>query len=287
MQRLLVARLHPRVLRREVNRRVAANGRQIIGQHRHIAPFRQLTQSRRLEGERVQVFVNLRQRPAAPHQIERRFFTDARHAGDVVGSVAHQRLEVDDSDGFKAVFPVKAFGRHFAGRRLPHAGRHQLDAHLVGDELQAVAVACDDNGFPPGLGRFFRHSADKIVGFPPGQLAAGDAQSVQRFFEQRQLRGQLVGHPLALRLVARVLLVPEGRLPAVKGDAQRVGRFIGQQLEQNVEKPVYGVGRRAVRGGQRLHAVKGAVYQAVAVEHHQLHGLSSCKMKHCFYVSLL
>ena len=82
--------------------------------------------------------------------------------------------------------------------------------------------------------RLRSHGAEQIVGFPPLQFAPCDIHGVEHFLERRHLDCQFVGHPLALRLVAFELLVPEGRPFHVKCNAQSVGRFFLQQFQQNI-----------------------------------------------------
>jgi len=92
---------------------------------------------------------------------------------------------------------------------------------------------------------------------------------VQRFLQKRHLHGQLLRHRLALGLVALVHLVPEGRRGQVEGHAERIRHLALEELLQNGQEAVHRVRRRAVRRVQGPDAVKGAIYDAVAVQYHE------------------
>ena len=178
-------------------------------------------------------------------------------------------------DGVKAVLLPEAVGGHLPGGGLPHAGGHQLHPGGLGDQLEGVLVAGDDDGVPPGGGVPGGDGADEIVGLPPVQLVPGDVHGVQNVLDHRQLGGQLVGHALALGLVPLVGQMAEGGGLPVKGDAQGVGLLLVRQLEQDVEEPVHRVGGQPVLGGEQLDAVERPVEDGVAVDDHQLHGSAS------------
>jgi hypothetical protein len=102
------------------------------------------------------------------------------------------------------------------------------------------------------------------------------------------LAGQLFGHGSALGLVSLVSKVAEGLGPHIKADADLLRLFLLQQLEQHIDKPIYGVGIQSVLVGQQPHCVKGPVNQAVAVDGHQFHSRSPfLKAKLRLFVFLL
>ena len=204
---------------REINGRVRADGGEVERQLRALAPFREFFAHAGLDVQRVEIAVNIRHRAEAHEQILRRLFADAGHAGDVVRAVAHERLEVDHVDGVEAVLLPEGLRGHILGGGLAHAGGHQLHLGAVGDQLQAVLVAGDDDAVPPRRLAFAADGADEVVGLVPRQLIAGHGHGRKHLLHHRQLHGQLRGHGLALGLVFRVRPVAEGWLPAVKGDA--------------------------------------------------------------------
>ena len=66
-----------------------------------------------------------------------------------------------------------------------------------------------------------------------------------------------------------------GGLP-VEGDAQGVGLLLVQQLEQDVDKAIDGVGGLPVLGGKHPYTVKGPVDEGIAVNDHEFHAVASC-----------
>ena len=179
-------------------------------------------------------------------------------------------------DGIKAVCLPKDRRRHVGGECLAHAGGHQLDAGLVGDQLEAVLVAGHHHALPAPLLAAAGDGAQQVVGLVACQLVAGDGHGGQYLLHHRQLLGQLLRHSLAGGLVVGVCLMAEGGLPPVERHAQCIGLFLVHEPLQHVEKAKNGVGVQSLPGGQGLYPVKGAVDDAVAVKDHQFHGVSPC-----------
>ncbi len=63
----------------------------------------------------------------------------------------------------------------------------------------------------------------------------------------------------------------EGRLAPVEGHTQRFRLFLVHKALEHIEKAKDRIGIQPLAGGQGLHAVKGAVNDAVAVKDHQFH----------------
>ena len=206
------------------------------------------------------------------HQGHGGLFPYPRHAGNVVRSVAHQGLQVDHVDGVEAVLLPEGLRGHILGGGLAHAGGHQLHLGAVGDQLEAVLVAGDDDAVPPRRLAFAADGADEVVGLVPRQFIAGHGHGRKHLLHHRQLHGQLRGHGLALGLVIRIRPVAEGGLPAVEGDAQGLRVFLVQQALEGGDEAVYRVGIQPIPGGQGADAVIGAVQYTVAVQDHELHG---------------
>ena len=186
--------------------------------------------------------------------------------------IAHQRFQVDHARRLETVFGAEALWVIFQRFCLPHARLDVKDVRFVRDELETVLVAGDDAAvYTLGLAAA-RYGADQIVGFPAGEFIAFYAHLVEYFLEDGHLHGQLLRHALSLSLVEFIAQMAEGRLTPVEGHTQRVRLLLREQLLQYGEKAVYAVGGRAVRGGEHTNAEKGAVDDAVAVEHEQFHG---------------
>ena len=259
------------VRRIERQRRIGDDGGQPVAVPRRVLPLLQLPEGgglgvdvRHFGVQRVDAAVLLHQRHGG-------LLTNARHARDIVGAVAHQGLQVDHVDGGKAVDLPKRLRRHVLCGGLPHAGGHQLDLGTVGNELEAVLVAGDDDAVPAVGLAFAADGADEIVGLVARQLVLGDAHGGQHLLQRQQLHGQLLRHPLALGLVGRVRLVAERGLPTVEGNAQGLRLLLVQQALERGDKAVDGVGVQALPCGQGPDAVIGAVDDAVAVQNHQFH----------------
>ena len=215
-----------------------------------------------LDGLVVDVLVNARQAAKFLHKRKRRLFADARHAGDVVGTVAHQAFDFDQLGRGHAVF--------FADGILVHRQRFAVGGQKHGGgfvhQLQTVPVAGGQQG-----GAALRlvgggQRAQDIVGLPARLADLGKTQVGQQLFQHRHLLGQFLRHAVAGGLVAVVGVMAEGGGLLVPGDGDGV-RLVGRkQVEQDVLEPVDGVGVSAVLGRQHLDAEERAVDQAVAVQ---------------------
>ena len=264
---------HQVFLRRKLNGRVPADGRQVVGQIGALLAVLQLFKELSLHVFRRQVLIDPVQSSEFFQQVSRRFGPDARYAGDIVGAVAHEGFQVDKAQGFQAVF-LKEHRRRVVGcDGLACLGAHQLHRHVLIHQLQAVAVAGEDDALPALPAADVRHSADDVVGLPALTFVDGDIHGGKDLLHHGHLHGKLLGHPVAGRLVALVLQMAEGGAVEVKGNAQGVGLFLHRDLLQNIQEAEDGVGIQALPGGQRPHAVKGAVDDAVAIQYHQLHSV--------------
>ena len=175
-------------------------------------------------------------------QRQRGLFANARHAGDVVGAVAHQALDVDELRRFQAVFFADGGRVHrqrlaVGGQQHGGGGVHQLQAVAVAGRQQRRAAL----RFAGGGQR-----AQNVVGLPAGLAHLHKAQLVQQGFQHRHLLGQLLGHAVAGGLVAVVGFVAERRRALVPGDGHGVGRVGRQQVEQDILEAIDGVRIAAV-----------------------------------------
>jgi len=165
------------------------------------------------------------------------------------------------------------------GRRHPGEVRHP--AHRVehrgalGDQLQRVAVAGQDQHLHPLVERPRREGGDDVVGLVAGDREVRDAPGVEHRLDQRQLAGELPRRLVALGLVVGVLLEPEGLPRQVEGDRD-VGRLlvpehVGEHRREAVDRVgVLAGGRREVLHRKREER---AVGQRVAVEEQEPRGL--------------
>ena len=273
VERIVVRLLHAAVLRRKVDRCFAADRRQIIG---HVGAFPALLElCAELVLDRVQMRIDPVQRAIVQQQLRRRLRADARDARDVIGAVAHQGFKIDQMDGVKAVFLTEA-GRVIVDRDgLRKLGGHQLDRHMLVDQLQRVPIAGDDHAVPVRPAALLADRADHVVGFPAFAFKDGDAHGAQNILHHRQLHGKLIRHRVTRRLVAVIGQMAERRRLEVERHAQGVGLLLRPELFENIQKTVDRVCKKAVFRRERPHAVVGAVDHAVSIENHQLHGQNS------------
>ena len=200
-------------------------------------------------------------------------FSNALYSGDIVGAVSHEGLQIHDMDGVKAVYPSECLRCHLLGGGLSHAGGHQANGGMLGDELQGILVSGNDLRVPSGGGVLGGDGAQQVVRFPAVQLVHGDVHGGQHILQNGHLAGQLLGHPLSLGLIALIGQVTEGGGLSVECDAQGVGLAVLQLLIQDVQKAQHRIGGLARPGGQVLtDPVKGTVHNGISIQCHQFHG---------------
>ena len=256
----------------EVQRRVGNDGGQPVRLPGALLPLRQLADGGRLGLDVRHFGVQVVDALVLLDQGHGGLLPDAGDAGDVVGAVPHQGLQVDHVDGGEAVLLLEGGLRHILGGGLPHAGGHQLHHGVVGNELQAVLVAGDHHAVPAVRLALAGDGADQVVGLPALLLITGNVQGVQHLFQHRHLDPELLRHGLAGGLVGLRRLMAEGWSVDVEGDAQRVRRLLPLQSKERGEKSEDGVGIQPVPCGQGADAIIGPVDDAVAVDDHELHG---------------
>ena len=262
------------VLHAERHRRVKPDGGKLKAQIRTLAAVLQLFKELALHILGREIFIDPVQGPVFGQKVRCGLRPHPGHAGDVVRAVAHQGLEIDQADGGKAILLRKGRRIIERGVGLPALGDHELDPHVLVDELQAVAVAGDDDAVPARLAGFFGDGADDVVGLPALAGVDGDIHGRKHLLHHGHLLGQLLRHAVAGGLVAVVAQVAEGGAVQIEGHTQAVGLLLGQHPVEDVQKAEDGVGVLPVPGGEQPHPVKGAVDDAVAVKDHELHGAS-------------
>ena len=195
--------------------------------------------------------------------------TDARHAGQVVGRLPHDRRELGVAPRRDAVPRLDRLRGH--PRELGDAAHRVEHRRPLGDQLEGVAVAGEDQHVEvvgEGLGD---QGGDDVVGLVAVLAQVLDLEGVEDLVDERQLAGELVGGLVALGLVLGVLLEAE-RLPRlVEGDAD-VGRLlVAQHVDEHRGEPEDRVGVLTRRGREVLdrEGEEGTVGQRVAVEQEQ------------------
>ena len=189
-------------------------------------------------------------------QFRRRLDPDAAHAGNIVGGIAGQRLDLDHLVGADAK-PLHHFG---AGDTFVLHGVEQFD-FAVHHQLHQVLVGGDNRHPGAGLAPQPCISGDQVVGLIAFHFDTGDAESARRVTHQGKLRNQIFRRRRTMRLVFLVELIAEGFLAGVENHCQmgrRVGLHVLQQLPQHVAVARHRAGGQAVRfAGERRQGVIG------------------------------
>ena len=248
-----------------LNGGVGADGAQHMAQLGICLALQEMLPLLGLDDGVVDVGVNIFQRAEFLHQVQGCFFTDAPHAGDVIGGVAHQALHLDELFGLNAVFLVDGVHIHGDGLAPAHGGGGQQYGGALAHQLQAVAVSGGQVAVVLAGVAGSSQGAQNVVGLPALGRHGAVAQVGQKLFQHRHLLGQLFGHPVTGGLVAVIHLVAERGGPQVERHGHLVGVALLEQGEQDIQKAINGVGIAAVLGGQQLDAKKRTVGNAVAV----------------------
>ncbi len=190
---------------------------------------------------------------------------DARHARDVVGGVADQRLHLDDLRWRHAeALHHLVLADHLVLHGVVHA-------HARAHELHQVLVGGDDGHVGAGFQRLARVGGDEVVGLVALLLEAGDVERSHRIADEGELRDKVLWHVRAVRLVVGIELVAERLLGKVE-DHRKMGRRaelagLAQQLPQHAAEAVHGADGKPVGGaGEGRQGVKGAEDVARAVD---------------------
>ena len=211
----------------------------------------------------------LLERPELRDPLRRGLLPHPGDAGQVVAVVAAQRREIRVLGRRQPVL-LDQRGRVVA----PHVGHPAAvvqHRHVVGDQLERVPVAGDDEGVHALGFCLGGERRDDVVRLVACRGQPADAERVEHLEDQADLAAELVRGLGAARLVLDVLLVPEGRLAAVERHRHVRRLFVAQHVDQHRGEPVDGVRGQAGGRGEVLHrqGEERAVRQRVPVEQQQ------------------
>ena len=133
--------LHPVFRRVEGQRRIGDDGGQPVGMAGCVLSRRQFFDGGGLSVDIRQLFINDIHAAIFLNKIHGGLFTHPRYAGDIVGGVSHEGLQVDHVDGCKAVLLPEGLRGHVLGGGLAHTGGHQFHLRMVGDELEGILIS--------------------------------------------------------------------------------------------------------------------------------------------------
>ena len=211
------------------------------------------------------------QRAKFMQQITGRLWPHSGYAGNIIRAVAHQSLKVHQTRRRKAVFRFKNLRRIIQRRCLPALRADKFDRHMRIDQLQAIAVSCQDDAVPVLFAAGGSYRPDDIVRLPALTLINRNIHRSKDLLHDRHLHGKLLRHSVPRCLVAFILQVAEGRPVQIEGNAERIRLFLRGYFLQNVQKAEDRIRIKAVTRRQRTYPVKCAVDDTVAVQNHQFH----------------
>ena len=191
---------------------------------------------------------------------------DAGNAGDVVGGVALETVEVGHELGPDAVIEVvHALGGH--DRDVGDALLGRDDLHVVGGQLVHVSVAREEEHLVALVLAATRERAENVIALPALALAHGHVERAEKVLHHGELLVEFGVHGRALRLVLREHLHADERLALVEGADHAIGLERLHELDEHVEEAEERIGRTPVRCAHGLHdRVVGAVHEGVAVD---------------------
>ena len=190
---------------------------------------------------------------------------DARHARNVVGQIADQRLHLDHlRRRHPEALDHLRLGDYLVLHRVVHddAGLHELHQVLVGR---------DDGHLSAGRDRLKRIGGDDVVGLVAFLLDAGDVEGAHSVAHERELGNEIVRRLGPVGLIAVEQIAAEGLGGIVEDHRDMAGRRelsrFPQQLPQHGAEPVHRADRKSVGGaGERRQGVIGAEDVARAVD---------------------
>ena len=267
--------LHPVFRRVEGQRRISDNGGQPVGMAGCVLSRRQLFDGGGLGVDIRQLFINGVHAAIFLNKIHSGLFTHPRYAGNIVGGVSHQGLQIDHVYGVKAILLPESLRGHVLCGGLTHTGGDQLHLGVLRDKLKGILVASHHHAVPARRLAPSGNGADEVIGLPALHFVARNVQGVQHLLEHRHLHPKLLRHGLAGGLVVLVRLVAERGSVDVKRDAQRVRLLLVPQTQQRGKKAEDCVGEQPLPVGKRANAVIGPVDDGITVYDHALHGKTS------------
>ena len=200
---------------------------------------------------------------------------DPRRARHIVDAVTCERLHVHDPFGSDAEFLNHAFA---VDPLILHRVEH---FDTVAHKLHQVFVRGQDGDPPPGFAPHAGQRRDDVVGLVAFHLLAGDVEGDGRFARERDLRAQIFGHLVPVRLVLVVHIVAE-RVAALVEHHRHMGRRVGAgvvldiPLEHVAEPADRPDGQPVGLARQRRQRVVGAEDIGRAVDEVQMAPFAEC-----------
>ena len=132
----------------EIHRHLTEDRREPVGLSGARLPGGELLAHAVFDVKCWELLIDLVDAVIALDQIHRGLLADPGDAGNVVGAVAHQGLQVDDAARLEAVLGTKDLGCIEDRLGPAHAALYMADRGCFADQLQTVLVAGDDRAVP-------------------------------------------------------------------------------------------------------------------------------------------
>ena len=177
----LVARLQAIRFQLRINRHIRTDRAQLTAEVGTLLPLAQLLAHPFFDVDGIQIFVDMVDVVKAADQFTRTLGADARHAGDIIGAVALQRLDLDHLGRFHAVFLADFLGVVHRYLRLSELGCGKAHRDTVTHQLQAVAVPSGNHAFRSLLAAGLGQRAQNVVRLKSCLLHQRVAEQFQQF----------------------------------------------------------------------------------------------------------
>ena len=222
------------VLLAEGDRHVEANGRQALGQTQVVGPLGDLLALFSLDFRNV--VEDVLDRSPLLHQLAGALFADARHAGDVVRSVAPQREDVAHQ---LRVVDAVLLADGLAADDLDASLRTPLlvDAAMVAHELSVILVGGHHIDIVTRLDALLRKGSDHVVGLVPLDFEDRDAHRFEHPLDVGHRKQDVLGRLGTVRLVLGEDVAAETAPLGIEGHAQQVGPFALLNVAQELHEP--------------------------------------------------
>ena len=198
-------------------------------------------------------------------ELGRRLGADARHAGYVVGAVAHEPEVVGNLLRRDAVLFLDA--GWVVDDNVGDALFRVDDRGELACQLAGILIARDEKRpVPTGLVAR-RHGTEDVVAFPARHLDHGNVHGLKQRLHERELHAQGLVHGRTLRLVLLHGVDAELGLSGVERAHDTIRVRDLDELEQHGHEAERRVGGRTVgRVHGRLNGMVGAVHERVSVD---------------------
>ena len=214
--------------------------------------------------------IDIVQGAEAHHQLLRRLRSYLRHAGDIIGGIAHERLEIHELLRRHLPLPYHILRIIILCLRPAAFCFWDPDLNMLPGDLQKIPVAGNQGHLHAVLFRTLCQGSQDIVRLQPRLLHGTDPHCGKHLFHHGHLLPQFLRHGFPRSLILRIQFMPEGRRVHVKGHGKIARFFLLQDLEQDVQKAVNRIGMKPLGIAQVRHAVECPVQDAVPVDQYKL-----------------